>query len=77
VTGDDLYRVFSLYWGLIRLREKMKVNAWKRLYGHIIRIIDQEIVPKFDADLVNTHRGRAKIDPHPFWRDSELIEILE
>jgi hypothetical protein len=74
VTGDDLYRTFSLYWMLVRMRQSMGASAWKRAYGHIIRIIDQEIAPKFDVEYVTLQRQRAKVDPHPFWRDPELLE---
>jgi len=74
VTADELHRVFSLYWALIRMREKMGASAWKRVYGHIIRIIDQEVTPKFDTELVRIERQRAKVDPHPFWRDPDLLE---
>jgi hypothetical protein len=74
VTGDDLHRVYSLYWMLVRMRESMGASAWKRVYGHIIRIIDAEITPRFDAELVRTQRQRAKVDPHPFWRDTDLLE---
>ncbi|MEQ9130875.1 MAG: hypothetical protein RLO11_00620 [Salinisphaeraceae bacterium] len=74
VTGDDLYRVFSLYWMLVGMRERMGASAWKRVYGHIIRIIDREIAPRFDAELVAIQRQRAKVDPHPFWCDPELLE---
>ncbi|QNI04095.1 hypothetical protein HXW73_14810 [Halomonas sp. SH5A2] len=76
VTGDDLYRVFSIYWLLVQMRQKMGASAWKRVYGHIIRIIDREITPKFDAELVSILRQRAKVDPHPFWRDPEQLENL-
>ncbi|MCK7553400.1 hypothetical protein [Marinobacter goseongensis] len=74
VTGDDLYRVFSLYWALVRMRETMGASTWKRVYGHIIRIIDQEITPKFGAEMVSIQRQRAKVDPHPFWRDPDVLE---
>lgn len=74
VTGDDLYRVFSLYWALVQMRQKLGSSAWKRVYGHIIRIIDQEITPQFDSVLVSIQRQRAKVDPHPFWRDPEQLE---
>jgi hypothetical protein len=74
VTGDDLYRVYSLYWMLVRMRDSMGASAWKRIYGHIIRIIDGEITPRFDAELVAIQRLRAKVDPHPFWRDTDLLE---
>lgn len=76
VTGDDLYRVFSIYWLLVQMRQKMGASAWKQVYGHIIRIIDQEITPQFDAELVSIQRQRAKVDPHPFWRDPERLESV-
>lgn len=75
VTGDDLYRVFSLYWMLVRMRGKMRAKQWKRHYGHIIRIIDQDIAFQFDADLVDTQKRLAKVDPHPFWRDPAVLEL--
>lgn len=74
VTADDLYRIFSLYWMLVRMRQSMGANAWRRTYGHIIRTIDQEIAPKFDAEYVMLQRRRARVVPHPFWRDPELLE---
>lgn len=77
VTGDDLYRIFSLYWMLISIRQKMGGSAWKRVYGHIIRIIDQEITPQFDAELVSIQRQQAKINPHPFWRNTEWLDSSE
>jgi len=76
VTSDDLHRVFSLYWALVRMRQKMGASAWKRVYGHIIRIIDQEIAPQFDGELVSIQRQRAEVDPHPFWRDPERLEDI-
>nr|WP_246638235.1 hypothetical protein [Halomonas neptunia] len=76
VTGDDLYRVFSLYWTLVQMRQEMGGSAWKRVYGHIIRIIDLEITPQFEAELVGIQRQRAKVDPHPFWRDPERLEDI-
>ncbi|WP_026182075.1 hypothetical protein [Thioalkalivibrio sp. AKL6] len=74
VTGDDLYRVYSLYWMLVRMRDSMGASRWKRVYGHIIRIIDGEIAPQFDHELVAMQRQRAKVDPHPFWREPDLLE---
>lgn len=74
VTGDDLYRVYSLYWALVRMRKKMGASGWKRVYGHIIRVIDQEITPQFDAEMVRIQRQRAMVEPHPFWHDAEWLE---
>jgi|TARA_Y100001001_G_C7826155_1_gene245272 acyl-coenzyme A synthetase/AMP-(fatty) acid ligase len=58
------------------MRQKMGASAWKRVYGHIIRIIDQEIAPQFDGELVSIQRQRAEVDPHPFWRDPERLEDI-
>lgn len=77
VTGDDLHRVFSLYWMLLGMRNSMGRSAWKRVYGHIIRIIDRDIAQKFDAELVAVQRERARVDPHPFWSTPELLEGVE
>lgn len=74
VTGDDLYRIYSLYWMLVRIRKTIGAGAWKRVYGHIIRIIDNEIALKFGAEMVTIQRHRAKIDPHPFWKNVEQLE---
>jgi hypothetical protein len=77
VTSDDLYRVFSLYWLLIRMRQLMGPNAWNRVYGHIIRTIDRDIAPRFDAELVAIKRQLAKVDPHPMWREPEILGVEE
>ncbi|MFI9653416.1 phage integrase SAM-like domain-containing protein [Guyparkeria sp. GHLCS8-2] len=73
VTGEDLYRVYSLYWILVRMRNKLGAKRWAKIYRHIIRIIDNEIAPQFDDDQVRSVRERARVDPHPFWRDPEML----
>lgn len=74
VTPDDLYRVYSLYWMLVRERQRIGARMWSRYYAHVIRIIDNQIGPQFDAESVNEARDRARRDPHPYWRDPEVLE---
>jgi hypothetical protein len=74
VTPDDLYRVYSLYWMLVRERERIGAKMWSRYYAHVIRIIDNQIGPQFDSESVNEARDRASRDPHPYWRDPEVLQ---
>jgi len=75
VTGDDLYRVYSLYWLLVRERERIGVHNWSRYYAHIIRIVDRQIAPQFDEKEVFQARANAKNTPHPFWRDPQMLQV--
>jgi hypothetical protein len=74
ITGDDLYRLFSFYWLIIKERNEIGARHWGKVYAHIIRIIDRQIAPKFPAGQVETARTKAKNNPHPFWRNRELLE---
>ena len=75
VTGDDLYRVYSLYWLLVRERERIGLHNWSRYYAHIIRIVDRQIAPQFDETEVLQARVDAKNTPHPFWRDPQMLQF--
>lgn len=68
VTGDDLYRLFSFYWLIVSERDNIGAKKWKKHFAHIVRIIDNEIAPKFDVDLVSETKQKAKEDPHPAWQ---------
>jgi hypothetical protein len=74
ITGDDLYRLFSFYWLIVKERNAIGARNWGKVYAHIIRIIDRQIALQFPADKVETARNQAKADPHPFWRNCELLE---
>lgn len=76
VTTEDLYRLFSFYWLLVRERNTMSPKKWSRYYGHVIRIIDNEIATEFDKAVVSEARASAKASPHPFWRDPSNLEAL-
>ena len=75
VTGDDLYRLYSFYWLVIKERRFVPVPHWKRLYRSVVRIVDDVITPKFPAKLVEEVRNKARTNPHPFWRDREMLII--
>lgn len=74
VTEDDLYRLFSFYWLLIKERNVIGAKSWNRYYAHIIRIIDTQIAPHFNHQKVDRERKNANIAPHPFWSTNEQLE---
>lgn len=76
VTAEDLFRLFSFYWLLVRERQTMSPKKWSRYYGHVIRIIDNEIAMEFDEAVVSEARASAKASPHPFWREPSNLEAL-
>lgn len=73
VTGDDLYRLYSFYWLLVKERDVLGPSKWKQTYAHIIRIIDRDIIEvgvktkKFSDEQCREARERARVEPHPFW----------
>ena len=73
ITSDDLYRLFSFYWLMVRERDRIGSRKWSRYYAHIIRIIDRQIAPQFDLQKVAENRTLAKEVPHLFWRNREQI----
>jgi hypothetical protein len=75
VTADDLYRLLSFYWLLVRERGRIGSKKWVKLYRHIIKIIDEKILPKFDKSTVLAAREKARQNPHPFWRDPEILGL--
>lgn len=75
VTGDDLYRLFSFYWAALRNYDTFGGKRWAKYLKQVVRLIDEEIAPCFDAVLVNKQRERAKHQPHPFWRDLSMARM--
>jgi len=67
VFEDDLWRLYSFYHKLLFDRVKMNPNDWLKTYGPVIKIIDTEIAPQFNADVVESAKQRAKKNPHPAW----------
>lgn len=84
VTGDDLYRLFSFYWRLLKERARMDIKRWKRQLAHIVRLIEHDVIEHglsrkvFSQAAVDSARKRARTDPHPFWRaDTIIADISE
>lgn len=84
VTGDDLYKVFSFYWRLLRERARMAPTRWKRQFAHVVRLIERDVAEAgvaqgvFKQAEVDSARERARRDPHPFWRlDSVVAHLME
>ena len=75
VTGDDLYRLFSFYWAALRNYDTFGGKRWAKYLKQVVRLIDEEIAPHFDAVFVNKQRERAKHQPHPFWRDLSMARM--
>lgn len=73
VTGDDLWRMFSFYWLLVRERGYLPRNRWHKRYSWVIRVIDRSIAPKFHPDDVKAARERAHTDPHPMWLTRDAL----
>lgn len=82
VTGDDLYRLFSFYWRVLAERSRMRPQQWKRQLGHIVRLIDRDVIDVglakgiFQRTTVDAERDRAKTDPHPFWRADSIFQDI-
>lgn len=73
ITGDDLYRLFSFYWLLIKERKFLGATKWGRIYAWVIRDIDNVISLKFPTEQVAKAREAAKLNPHPMWRDRSIL----
>lgn len=70
---SDLHRLFSFYWLLIKERNLLGRNRWHKVYGWVIREIDQVISARFRADVVQSARNTARQDPHPMWRERSIL----
>lgn len=82
VTAEDLHRLFSFYWRILKERSRMDIKRWKKHFSHIVRLIDRDVVAKgiehgvFKKAVVDRERLRAQLDPHPFWRADSIITDL-
>ena len=73
VMENDLYRLFSFYWLLIKERNILVRNQWHKVYGWVIREIDQVISPRFSPEMVQQAREEAHRNPHPMWRERSML----
>ncbi|WP_083417780.1 hypothetical protein [Burkholderia contaminans] len=82
VTGDDLYRLFSFYWRILRERSNMPHKRWQRQFAHIVRLIDRDVIEHgitkkiFKRDVVEREKKRAQHNPHPFWHTDTILTDL-
>lgn len=70
---SDLHRLFSFYWLLIKERNLLIRSRWHKLYGWVIREIDQVIAIRFPAEVVKKAREDSFQNPHPMWRDRAML----
>lgn len=83
VTGDDLWRLYSFYWRVLRERPRIDKQRWERHLAHIPRLIERDVIEAglahkvFKQAQVNAARERARHDPHPFWANPTIIGELE
>jgi hypothetical protein len=83
VTGDDLWRLFSFYWRVLRERSRVDKRRWDRHLSQIPRMIDRDVIEAglarkvFTEAQVDTARKRARDEPHPFWATETIINELE
>jgi hypothetical protein len=73
VMESDLYRLYSFYWMLIKERNLLGRNKWHKVYGWVIREIDQVISKKFSEAIVSSARTRAHKSPHPMWKERSAL----
>ncbi|HEY9017509.1 hypothetical protein [Thiomicrospira sp.] len=76
VTKEDLYRLFSFYWLIVYERETIGAKRWSKYFAHIIRIINRDIAPQFDAEFVATIKAEAQANPHTAWKHRNQLEAV-
>lgn len=72
VFEDDLWRLYSFYYRLLSERNKIAPHHWVKTYGWVIKTIDQDIAPQFDAKTVANAKHQAQTMPHPAWASSGM-----
>ena len=70
----DLHRLYSYYWFLVRERTRIGSAKWAKYFGWIVRMIDDQVANRLDADRVSKAKARAKDNPHPFWKTPIVME---
>ncbi|GEM79580.1 hypothetical protein [Vibrio superstes] len=81
ITGDDLYKLYSFYWAIIRNRDEFGRKDWKRHLRNVLRIVDEEVVPAFtklgQLQRVEAEKERAKTNPHPYWQNLNMLKVTQ
>ena len=79
ITLDDLWKLYSFYWAVVRNRDNFGRKNWKKYLKDILRVIDEQIEPRFD-DLgalpqVQALKEKARTTPHPYWRNLDMLRV--
>ncbi|WP_279144019.1 hypothetical protein [Photobacterium phosphoreum] len=81
ITGDDLYKLFSFYWAIIRNRDEFGRKDWKRHLKNVLRIVDEEVIPEFakldQLQRVAAEKERARTNPHPYWQNLDMLKVAQ
>lgn len=79
ITGDDLHKLFSFYWAIVRNRDEFGRKEWKRHLKNILRIVDEDVVPEFaklgQLQRVEAEKERARTNPHPYWQNLDMLKV--
>jgi len=75
ITGDDLYRVYSFYWAVVRSRDIFGYKEWKKHLRHIIRVIDENLSPQFPVPDIEVVKEKARKTPHSYWTNLDMLRI--
>ena len=81
ITGDDLYKLYSFYWAIIRNRDEFGRKDWKRHLRNVLRIVDEEVLPAFAKlgllQRVEAEKERARTNPHPYWQNLDMLKVTQ
>ncbi|EKO3516330.1 hypothetical protein LA983_000738 [Vibrio fluvialis] len=81
ITGDDLHKLFSFYWAVVRNRHEFGRKEWKRHLKNILIIVDEEVVPEFvkfgELQRVEAEKERARTNPHPYWKNLDMLKVTQ
>ncbi|MEZ8510989.1 hypothetical protein AB6D22_09105 [Vibrio splendidus] len=81
ITGDDLYKLYSFYWAIIRNRDEFGRKDWKRHLRNVLRIVDEEVAPAFaklgQLQRVEAEKERARTNPHSYWQNLDMLKVTQ
>lgn len=76
VLEDDLYRLLSFYRLLLGEKGRIGAKLWEKNYHWVIKVIENEIMPKFQAEVVESAMAMAIRSPHTLWATRESLVAL-
>ncbi|AYO24066.1 hypothetical protein D0856_29050 [Vibrio owensii] len=79
ITLDDLWKLYSFYWAIIRNRDSFGRKNWKKYLKDILRVIDEHIEPRCielnALPQVQTMKEKARTTPHPYWKNLDMLRV--